>query len=470
MNLLDTFPNKKSHLIFNNLLQEEGNITEKFADTQVSPTILSNIQTSIRQVYLSDVDAIRNLSNIAMSLTSSQLNAPGTITLTPGTQIINSNDLEVSGNKSLIISNKTGVIVSKKMNGPGSLNVEGNLSIGSQLLIQKTSLAQRNAIKDPSNGLLIFNGDTNVTLPQVYNGSTWKNLSTMPFTIIITGNIDLSNYNYPNILCIPELETTPSVTITLPLNPIDGQRIEVNNFSTSDQTISPNGKSIFRLQAVSTTSTLITSYTLIAGNSVNFIYNSNNNAWTMLKLKTIFTPYMRFPDITFPNKTDILWSGIPGTGSANSKWQTHYRGASLDFTTDNNEFIAGNILGTVSAKIYYGGSSNQGQSQFKLLLVQRLETASNYIAGPGTLANWPVVIEYIYSPVIATNDDKDWVYSMVCNGNTDTRKKLKKNTKYSIIFKIYTTNTGGFQLKLSTVDLKLVNDFVNDVTKYSVDV
>lgn len=93
--------------------------TELMADVVAS----DQIKDAIRQVYLIDIDAIRNLSNIATKLQTDGLTIPGNLTVTGNVSI--ANELSVGTNVNVGIKDKTdGTLnVINKTGNPGVSNL-----------------------------------------------------------------------------------------------------------------------------------------------------------------------------------------------------------------------------------------------------------------------------------------------------------------------------------------------------------
>jgi hypothetical protein len=177
------------------------NKVEKMTDTT---NTTDQIKEAVKQIYLADVEAIRNLSNVATKLQSNGLNIPGTLTAADlniangnasgvfkfGSKAsinslgdINGNSLTVSGNmvgnklqlnndltitgrlytpdghtiqckgrqhitgdSELYVLNKFGLIVGKEWGGNGNASIQGDLSVNGNLTVKgDTSNAKNRA-------------------------------------------------------------------------------------------------------------------------------------------------------------------------------------------------------------------------------------------------------------------------------------------------------------------------------------
>ena len=88
---------------------------------------INDARQAVREVYNADVDAIRNLSDVAKKLQAGGLTIPGTLKITPGQTIEGQGRLHVTGPELLYILNKNGVVIGKEWGGNGNLNVQGNI-------------------------------------------------------------------------------------------------------------------------------------------------------------------------------------------------------------------------------------------------------------------------------------------------------------------------------------------------------
>ena len=84
-----------------------------------------------------DIEAIRNLNNIAAKLTAGKLTTPGNMTVTGdlgvGPTIAGSGRLHITGPELLYILNKNGVMIGKEWGGSGDLSVQGNTNVGGSI-------------------------------------------------------------------------------------------------------------------------------------------------------------------------------------------------------------------------------------------------------------------------------------------------------------------------------------------------
>ena len=97
--------------------------------------VSNNIKEGIRQVYLADVDAIRNLSDVAKKLQAGGLVNPGNLRVngeiqTPGGNTFRCDGRQhIMGEELLYILNKSGVMIGKEWGGNGNLQVQGNVQV-----------------------------------------------------------------------------------------------------------------------------------------------------------------------------------------------------------------------------------------------------------------------------------------------------------------------------------------------------
>jgi len=130
------------------------NTTEPFADAPVSPStdpvLLATIKDQIRKIYLADVDSIRNLSEVATKLQTGALTIPGDLTIQGKLQ--NTDNVNISGNKGLIVSNLEGLTISKATSGTGNLKAEGNIDVGGALNISSTIIVAEGKAKIVNDG------------------------------------------------------------------------------------------------------------------------------------------------------------------------------------------------------------------------------------------------------------------------------------------------------------------------------
>lgn len=101
-------------------------INEKMSNTTPSPDVIN----AVRQVYNADVQAIRNLSDVATRLQAGGLTVPGNLT-TKDVEIDStlkaSGRLHITGGELLFILNKEGVMIGKEWGGNGNLNAQGKI-------------------------------------------------------------------------------------------------------------------------------------------------------------------------------------------------------------------------------------------------------------------------------------------------------------------------------------------------------
>jgi hypothetical protein len=97
--------------------------------------VSNDIKEGIRQVYLADVDAIRNLSEVAKKLQTGGITNPGNLRVngeiqTPGGNTIRCDGRQhIMGEELLYILNKSGVVIGKEWGGNGNLQVQGNAQV-----------------------------------------------------------------------------------------------------------------------------------------------------------------------------------------------------------------------------------------------------------------------------------------------------------------------------------------------------
>jgi hypothetical protein len=107
--------------------------------------VSNDLKEAIKKVYLADVEAIRNLSEVATKLQSGGLSVPGNLTTSGNTTVngsklitSNNNTIEcggrqhMSGPELLYILHKNGVVIGKEWGGNGNLNVQGNLTFNGE--------------------------------------------------------------------------------------------------------------------------------------------------------------------------------------------------------------------------------------------------------------------------------------------------------------------------------------------------
>jgi len=100
---------------------------EKF-DSIEGFAAIDDARQAVREVYNADVDAIRNLSDVAKKLQAGGITVPGTLKITGGQTIEGQGRLHVSGPELLYILNKNGVVIGKEWGGNGNLHAQGVLS------------------------------------------------------------------------------------------------------------------------------------------------------------------------------------------------------------------------------------------------------------------------------------------------------------------------------------------------------
>jgi hypothetical protein len=101
--------------------------------------VSNDIKEGIRQVYLADVDAIRNLSEVAKKLQAGGLTNPGNLRVngeiqTPGGHTIKCDGRQhITGGELLYILNKNGVMIGKEWGGNGNLHVQGDTQVNGSI-------------------------------------------------------------------------------------------------------------------------------------------------------------------------------------------------------------------------------------------------------------------------------------------------------------------------------------------------
>jgi hypothetical protein len=117
--------------------------------TSETPNTTEQIKEAVKQIYLADVESIRNLSNVATKLQTNGLNIPGTLTVTGNTnmtgkvlntvadhQITCAGRQHIYGPTELYVLNKKGLIVGKEWEGNGNASIQGDLSVDGNASIQ----------------------------------------------------------------------------------------------------------------------------------------------------------------------------------------------------------------------------------------------------------------------------------------------------------------------------------------------
>ena len=170
-----------------------------------------------------DIEAIRNLNNIAAKLTAGKLTTPGNMTVTGdlgvGPTIAGSGRLHITGPELLYILNKNGVMIGKEWGGSGDLSVQGNTNVGG-------SIAAGGDI-NPGNNINLPNGKTIAGAGRMHI-STGELLYLLPKNGVIIGkewggNGDLSVQGTLNVQgrdIIGELNAIKAQLYQL--NPVDG--------------------------------------------------------------------------------------------------------------------------------------------------------------------------------------------------------------------------------------------------------
>jgi microcystin-dependent protein len=134
---------------------------EKMADTS---TVSDQIKQAVKDIYLADVESIRNLSEVATKLQADGLTIPGVLSISGNIKTPNGNTIEcagrqhMTGNEILFLLHKQGVIIGKHWGGNGNLTVDGDVTIGGSfnLLPRGVIVAWSNAA--PPAGWALCNG------------------------------------------------------------------------------------------------------------------------------------------------------------------------------------------------------------------------------------------------------------------------------------------------------------------------
>ena len=146
--------------------------------------VSNDIKEAVKQVYLADVEAIRNLSEVATKLQAGGLTVPGNLTVN-GAKLItnNGNTIEcagrqhMSGPELLYLLHKNGVMIGKEWGGNGNLQVQGSLTVSGRDI-----LGELNALRSDVNALRSeFNatrGEFNTLKPQAVKYNDFINITT----------------------------------------------------------------------------------------------------------------------------------------------------------------------------------------------------------------------------------------------------------------------------------------------------
>ena len=114
--------------------------------------VSNDIKEGVRQVYLADVDAIRNLSEVAKKLQAGGLVNPGNLRVngeiqTPGGNTFRCEGRQhIMGEELLYILNKSGVMIGKEWGGNGNLHVQGNTHVNGTVNTNSKLLEGGNAL------------------------------------------------------------------------------------------------------------------------------------------------------------------------------------------------------------------------------------------------------------------------------------------------------------------------------------
>jgi hypothetical protein len=125
--------------------------------------VSNDIKEGIRQVYLADVDAIRNLSSVANKLQAGGLIIPGNLRVngeiqTPANHTIKCDGRQHMGGEELLyILNKSGVMIGKEWGGNGNLHVQGNTQVNGTINTNSKLLEGGNALM-PAGSIVVWYG------------------------------------------------------------------------------------------------------------------------------------------------------------------------------------------------------------------------------------------------------------------------------------------------------------------------
>jgi hypothetical protein len=152
--------------------------------------VSNDLKEAIKKVYLADVEAIRNLSEVATKLQSGGLSVPGNLTTSGNTTVngsklitSNNNTIEcggrqhMSGPELLYILHKNGVVIGKEWGGNGNLQVQGSLvASGRDILGELNALrADINALRSEFNAT---RGEFNTLKSQAVKYNDFINITT----------------------------------------------------------------------------------------------------------------------------------------------------------------------------------------------------------------------------------------------------------------------------------------------------
>jgi microcystin-dependent protein len=129
-----------------------------------------NIKEGIRQVYLADIDMIRNISEVAKKLQAGGLVNPGNLRVNGEIKILADNIIKSDGRQHmwgeelLYILNKSGVMIAKgfegkPLTGTGNLHVQGNKQVNGTINTNSKFLEGGNALI-PAGIIIVWYGST----------------------------------------------------------------------------------------------------------------------------------------------------------------------------------------------------------------------------------------------------------------------------------------------------------------------